>query len=52
MNWNDDFIPVSYGIQVKRYIIAIAVSVTFTRGFTRDIETEGHAMVYVREFYV
>ena len=31
----------------EKYIITIADWVTFTHAFTRDLETEGHVMVYV-----
>ena len=43
VNWSDYFTFVSHVIQVKRYILRIAVCVTFTR----DLETEGNVMVYV-----
>ena len=36
-----------WNYRVNRYIPTIAVCVTFTRAFRRDLETEGHVMVYV-----
>ena len=42
-----DFTSVSHVIPVDKYILAIADWVTFTHVFTRDLETEGHIMVYV-----
>ena len=47
VNWSDDFTPASNGITVEKYILTIADWVTFPRAFTRDLETEGHVMVYV-----
>ena len=47
MNWSDDFTSVSHSIQVEKYILTIADRVTFMHAFTRDLETEGHVMVYV-----
>ena len=43
VNWSDDFTIVSHGIYVMKFITAIVVCVTSTR----DLETEGHVMVYV-----
>ena len=47
VNWSDDFTYVSHDIWVEKYIFTIADWVTFTHAFTRDVETEGHVMVYV-----
>ena len=47
VNWSDDFTSVLHSIQVEKYILTIADRVTFTHAFTRDLETEGHVMVYV-----
>ena len=43
VNWSDDLTIVSHGIYVMKFIKAIVVCVTSTR----DLETEGHVMVYV-----
>ena len=50
VNWSDDFTSVSHSIQVEKYILTIADRVAFTHAFTRDLETEGHVIIYVTFF--